>query len=262
MLVYSGFTKDLLRHIVIEQTISMGIPNLLTLFAILRTRLETVLEHTNLHSLCIGWAPTQLNNKWIGNNGLLQNGKCAMKYTSWEVIAEICCVVQEWDTKRKVVSRVWGRFSLSACQLAFITYIDTNLLAVVIGTNNAPQYVSNYTAKANKPVRYNTVNFNRPQTTGWPLLEQREIRMRNISWSKTSCYYPSWQHSHSSLAHYAPLKMHNVFSLCESTERPVVPTNTSPVPPPLSCSQKSPALRQTRPPFAGDHLLLCGLYFK
>jgi hypothetical protein len=57
-------------------------------------------------------------------------------------------------------------FSLSVCQLAFITYTDTHLLAAVISTNTALQNDSNYTAETNQLVRYNTVNLNRTQTTG------------------------------------------------------------------------------------------------
>jgi hypothetical protein len=57
-------------------------------------------------------------------------------------------------------------FSLSVCQLAFITYTDTHLLGAVIRSNTALQNDSNYTAEANQSVRYNTVNFNRPLDHG------------------------------------------------------------------------------------------------
>ena len=57
-------------------------------------------------------------------------------------------------------------FSLSVCQLVFITYTDTHLLSAVIRSNTALQNDSNYTAEADQSVRYNTVNFNRPLDHG------------------------------------------------------------------------------------------------
>jgi len=38
--------------------------------------------------------------------------------------------------------------------------------------------------------------------------------VRKISWRMTSCYYPCWNHSHSTRAHYTLRDMLDVFSLC------------------------------------------------
>jgi hypothetical protein len=57
-----------------------------------------------------------------------------------------------------------------------------------------------------------------PETRRWSLLGIQQMRMRKISWWMTSCYYPSWKHSHSSLAHYTLLEMLHTFSLCVAGE--------------------------------------------
>jgi hypothetical protein len=49
------------------------------------------------------------------------------------------------------------------------------------------------------------------------LLGMRLIRMRNIPYQKTDCYYPSCKHSHTALAHHhTPHEMVDVFSLRSS----------------------------------------------
>jgi hypothetical protein len=48
------------------------------------------------------------------------------------------------------------------------------------------------------------------------VLRRWQTRMRNISQWITSCYYPTWQHSHSSLAHYTVSEMLHVFNLSVS----------------------------------------------
>ena len=51
------------------------------------------------------------------------------------------------------------------------------------------------------------------QLTGkWFLLAMPKMRMREIPWRMTSCYYPSWKHSNSAMNHPMLNEMHNVFS--------------------------------------------------
>jgi hypothetical protein len=66
-----------------------------------------------------------------------------------------------------------------------------------------------------------------PQTTTRSLIEMRHIRMRKISWLMTSCYYQPCKQSHSTLVHYTPLEMLDVFSVCSSIT--VAFTNSSPL---------------------------------
>jgi hypothetical protein len=57
-----------------------------------------------------------------------------------------------------------------------------------------------------------------PQTRRWSLTGMRQIRMRKISWCKTSYCYPSWKHSQGALAHCTPLEMPDVSSPCAVEE--------------------------------------------
>jgi hypothetical protein len=76
------------------------------------------------------------------------------------------------------------------------------------------------------------------------ILWRWHTRMRNVSQSITSCYYPTWKHSHSS--HYATRNA-PCFQSVSSTELSVAATNhCTPTP-----TVNTPAPRQTRPP----HLL-------
>ena len=77
------------------------------------------------------------------------------------------------------------------------------------------------------------------------VLRRWQTRMGNVSQSTTSCYYPTWKHSHSSLVHYTLLETLHVFSLSVAAELSVAATNRcTPVPPTVN----TPAPRQTRPP--------------
>jgi hypothetical protein len=67
------------------------------------------------------------------------------------------------------------------------------------------------------------------QTEGWYLLGMWYMRMRKVSCFMTSCYYPSWVHSHRTTAHCTFLGILDVFSLHAITEESVAPTNSSPV---------------------------------
>jgi hypothetical protein len=70
------------------------------------------------------------------------------------------------------------------------------------------------------------------QTSRWSQLQMRWMRMREIPWWITSSYYLSWKHSHNAPAHYTPLEMLDVFSLCVVVEeQSVAPTNSSPAVP-------------------------------
>jgi len=82
------------------------------------------------------------------------------------------------------------------------------------------------------------------KTTSWSLLGIRQMRMRNISWRMTSCYYPSWKHSLSAHVTIGYLKR-LMFSAYGVVERSVAPTNSCPIDPQQSAA---PATRQTRPP--------------
>jgi hypothetical protein len=92
------------------------------------------------------------------------------------------------------------------------------------------------------------------KTTSWSLLGIRQMRMRNISWRMTSCYYPFWKHSLSAHANYRLLEMPNVYSLwssriaCRSYQQPSYR--------PATVSRPRTALDT---PLCGDHLVLCGL---
>jgi hypothetical protein len=85
------------------------------------------------------------------------------------------------------------------------------------------------------------------------ILRRWKTRMHNVSQSITSCYYPTWKHSHNSPAHCNLLEMLHVFSLSVAVELSVAATNRyTPVPPTVN----PPAPRQTRPPHLLDHLPL------
>jgi hypothetical protein len=82
-------------------------------------------------------------------------------------------------------------------------------------------------------------------------LRRWQTRMRNVSYSIISCYYPTWKHSHNSLAHYTLLEMLHVFILSVAAELSVAATNRcTPVPPTVN----TPAPHQTRPHQLLEHL--------
>ena len=51
-------------------------------------------------------------------------------------------------------------------------------------------------------------------------------RIRRSSCRMMSDYYPTWLHSHSTLAHYTPLERLDVFSVCIAAELIVAPTKS------------------------------------
>ena len=95
------------------------------------------------------------------------------------------------------------------------------------------------------------------------LLGIRYMRMRKISWQKTSCCFSSRKHSFSAPTHHTLDEILDVFSLGLLLERSVAPNNSSPLVHSIG-SSPSPALSQTcphhpRPPVY--HLFVCGLLF-
>ena len=68
-----------------------------------------------------------------------------------------------------------------------------------------------------------------PLTRSGSHLAVRYMCMRKISWRMTSCYYQSWQHSDSTVAHYTSHEALDVFSLCSSRTVCRPPTSSSSV---------------------------------
>jgi hypothetical protein len=97
-----------------------------------------------------------------------------------------------------------------------------------------------------------------PQTAGWYLLEMRCMRMRKIFGCMTSCYYPSWVHSHRTLHHCTPFGILDVFGLHAVAEQSVAPISSSPV---LPIGSNPPhGARHIYRPHRNCHVI-CDLYY-
>jgi hypothetical protein len=86
-----------------------------------------------------------------------------------------------------------------------------------------------------------------PQTVGWYLLGMRYMRMRKISGCMTSCYNPSWVHSHRPLPHCTLFGIIDVFSHHAVAEQSDSPISRSPVALPIASSPPHGARHTYRP---------------
>jgi hypothetical protein len=92
-----------------------------------------------------------------------------------------------------------------------------------------------------------------PPTKRWHLLGKQQMRRRKISWWTTSCYYPSCEHSHSTLASYTLLEMLHVSCSSAVTELSVAGTKISPLD---SLRSTPPCAMPVTPNPRGDYLLI------